>query len=129
MSDISVADLNLPRPLLAALDRVGYETPSPIQAEAIPILLTGRDLLGHAPTGTGKTAAFALPPLSGPRRPSPLGVRRGPRSRRYKHPPVRTHPERGPASVIGAHHRHLRQRLPLQYRNGPSGTTGIPGDL
>jgi ATP-dependent RNA helicase DeaD len=58
---IGFADLKLPGPLLAALDRVGYETPSPIQAEAIPHLLEGRDLLGHAPTGTGKTAAFALP--------------------------------------------------------------------
>ena len=57
-------DLNLPAPLLAALDEVGYETPSPIQAEAIPHLMKGLDLLGHAPTGTGKTAAFALPLLS-----------------------------------------------------------------
>jgi len=57
-------DLNLPEPFLAALDAVGYETPSPIQAQAIPCLLQGRDLLGHAPTGTGKTAAFALPLLS-----------------------------------------------------------------
>jgi ATP-dependent RNA helicase DeaD len=61
---ISFADLNLPAALLTALDRVGYETPSPIQAEAIPLLLEGRDLLGHAPTGTGKTAAFALPLLA-----------------------------------------------------------------
>jgi ATP-dependent RNA helicase DeaD len=50
--------------LLAALDRVGYETPSPIQAETIPHLLAGRDLLGRAPTGTGKTAAFILPLLA-----------------------------------------------------------------
>jgi ATP-dependent RNA helicase DeaD len=61
---LSFADLNLPATLLAALDRVGYESPSPIQAEAIPPLLEGRDLLGHAPTGTGKTAAFALPLLA-----------------------------------------------------------------
>ena len=58
------AGLNLPPALLAALDKVGYETPSPIQTEAIPPLLAGRDLLGHAPTGTGKTAAFALPLLA-----------------------------------------------------------------
>ena len=57
-------DLNLPAPLLKALDEVGYETPSPIQAQTIPHLLSGSDLLGHAPTGTGKTAAFALPLLS-----------------------------------------------------------------
>ena len=61
---ISFTDLNLPPTLLTALDRVGYETPSPIQAQAIPHLLQGLDLLGHAPTGTGKTAAFALPLLS-----------------------------------------------------------------
>jgi ATP-dependent RNA helicase DeaD len=50
--------------LLKALDEIGYETPSPIQAQAVPYLLKGLDLLGHAPTGTGKTAAFALPLLS-----------------------------------------------------------------
>ena len=60
----SFRDLNLPAPLLTALDEVGYETPTPIQAQAIPYLLEGLDLLGHAPTGTGKTAAFALPLLS-----------------------------------------------------------------
>ncbi|MCU7894730.1 MAG: DEAD/DEAH box helicase [Candidatus Thiodiazotropha sp. (ex Lucinoma aequizonata)] len=60
----SFRDLNLPKPLLTALDEVGYETPTPIQAQTIPYLLQGMDLLGHAPTGTGKTAAFALPLLS-----------------------------------------------------------------
>jgi ATP-dependent RNA helicase DeaD len=60
----SFRDLKLPAPLLTALDEVGYETPSPIQAQTIPHLLEGLDLLGHAPTGTGKTAAFALPLLS-----------------------------------------------------------------
>ena len=58
------SDLNLPAPLLTVLDEVGYETPTPIQAQAIPLLLKGLDLLGHAPTGTGKTAAFALPLLT-----------------------------------------------------------------
>ncbi len=57
-------DLQLPEHLLQALESVGYETPSPIQAQSIPPLLAGRDLLGHAPTGTGKTAAFALPILA-----------------------------------------------------------------
>ena len=57
----SFRDLDLPDFLLKALLEVGYETPTPIQAQAIPPLLEGRDLLGHAPTGTGKTAAFALP--------------------------------------------------------------------
>jgi ATP-dependent RNA helicase DeaD len=60
-SAVSFSDLNLPPSLLAALDDVGYETPSPIQLQAIPRLMAGQDLLGHAPTGTGKTAAFALP--------------------------------------------------------------------
>jgi len=63
-TETTFRDLNLPDPLLAALDEVGYERPSPIQAQAIPHLLAGLDLLGHAPTGTGKTAAFALPLLA-----------------------------------------------------------------
>jgi len=64
LADTTFRDLKLPAPLLATLDEVGYETPSPIQAQAIPHLLKGLDLLGHAPTGTGKTAAFALPLLA-----------------------------------------------------------------
>jgi ATP-dependent RNA helicase DeaD len=63
-SPADFSSLGLPGPLLAALAEVGYESPSPIQAEAIPILLEGRDLLGQAQTGTGKTAAFALPLLA-----------------------------------------------------------------
>ena len=55
--------LGLIPPLLRVLADVGYETPSPIQAACIPILLAGQDLLGEAQTGTGKTAAFALPML------------------------------------------------------------------
>ena len=58
------ADLGLPEPLLRALADVGYESPSPIQAATIPPLLAGRDVLGQAQTGTGKTAAFALPILA-----------------------------------------------------------------
>ena len=61
---IDFASLGLPGPLMAALAEVGYETPSPIQAQAIPLLLAGKDLLGQAQTGTGKTAAFALPLLA-----------------------------------------------------------------
>lgn len=56
-------ELGLSGPLLEALAAVGYETPSPIQAQTIPLLLSGSDLLGQAQTGTGKTAAFALPLL------------------------------------------------------------------
>jgi ATP-dependent RNA helicase DeaD len=55
--------LGLSKQLLSALQHVGYETPSPIQALSIPPLLQGRDVLGQAQTGTGKTAAFALPIL------------------------------------------------------------------
>ena len=58
------SQLALSNPLLKALDKVGYETPSPIQAETIPLLLDGSDVVGQAQTGTGKTAAFALPLLS-----------------------------------------------------------------
>jgi len=54
-------DLGLSQPILQALSADGYETPTPIQAQAIPALLSGRDLMGIAQTGTGKTAAFALP--------------------------------------------------------------------
>ena len=62
--DMTFKDLNLPEPILQALEKVGYEKPSPIQAESIPLLLDGYDLLGQAQTGTGKTAAFALPMLA-----------------------------------------------------------------
>jgi ATP-dependent RNA helicase DeaD len=58
------ADLGLAPAVLAGLVDVGYESPSPIQAATIPVLLAGRDLIGQAQTGTGKTAAFALPLLS-----------------------------------------------------------------
>ena len=57
-------ELALSEPLLKVLGELGYETPSPIQAATIPHLLGGRDVLGQAQTGTGKTAAFALPILS-----------------------------------------------------------------
>lgn len=63
-SEITFRDLNLPEELLQALDKVGYEKPTPIQAECIPLIIGGQDLLGTAQTGTGKTAAFALPMLA-----------------------------------------------------------------
>ncbi|HSS08039.1 MAG TPA: DEAD/DEAH box helicase, partial [Rhodanobacteraceae bacterium] len=61
---IGFRDLQLPTTLLETLADVGYESPSPIQAATIPPLLAGRDVLGQAQTGTGKTAAFALPILA-----------------------------------------------------------------
>src|SRR5689334_8829 len=57
------SDLNLIEPLLRAVAAEGYDVPTPIQQQAIPHILEGRDLLGCAQTGTGKTAAFALPIL------------------------------------------------------------------
>ncbi|MGE4500373.1 MAG: DEAD/DEAH box helicase [Hydrogenovibrio sp.] len=63
-TEIKFADLGLSAPILKTLTEIGYETPSPIQAQAIPVLLQGGDILGMAQTGTGKTAAFALPILS-----------------------------------------------------------------
>src|SRR5262245_54187605 len=57
--------LGLRPELLAALSGLGYEEPTPIQREAIPPLIAGKDLVGQAATGTGKTAAFALPLLQG----------------------------------------------------------------
>ncbi len=60
----SFSELGLPAPLMQALDAVGYETPSAIQALTIPPMLEGKDVLGQAQTGTGKTAAFALPILA-----------------------------------------------------------------
>ena len=58
------ADMKLDPRVLRAVTDLGYETPSPIQAETIPLLLNGRDVVGLAQTGTGKTAAFAVPALS-----------------------------------------------------------------
>jgi ATP-dependent RNA helicase DeaD len=63
-NSVSFRDLGLSDAVLLALADVGYESPSPIQAQTIPVLLSGKDMLGQAQTGTGKTAAFALPALT-----------------------------------------------------------------
>ncbi len=63
-NSVKFTDLGLDGRVLASLEKVGYEKPSPIQAETIPLLLEGRDVVGLAQTGTGKTAAFAVPALS-----------------------------------------------------------------
>lgn len=63
-TETTFSSLGLHSSVLKALGDVGYETPSPIQAKAIPVMLEGKDILGQAQTGTGKTAAFALPILS-----------------------------------------------------------------
>ena len=62
--EIAFADLGLPADLLKAVTDMGYETPTAIQREAIPVLLAGQDVVGVAQTGTGKTAAFGLPLLN-----------------------------------------------------------------
>ncbi|MFH2140274.1 MAG: DEAD/DEAH box helicase [Pseudomonadota bacterium] len=63
MNTVSFADLKLAPQILKALTEAGYSTPTPIQAQAIPVVLSGEDLMAGAQTGTGKTAAFALPLL------------------------------------------------------------------
>ena len=62
-NNLTFNELNLIAPLLDAITHEGYETPTPIQASTIPLALAGKDVLGCAQTGTGKTAAFALPIL------------------------------------------------------------------
>jgi ATP-dependent RNA helicase RhlE len=63
MTVTSFAELGLRPELLRAVDEAGYTTPTPIQAQAIPVILSGKDVMGGAQTGTGKTAGFALPIL------------------------------------------------------------------
>ena len=79
--------LGLDAAIVTVLEELGYEEPTPIQRDAIPALLAGRDLLGQAATGTGKTAAFALPLLqralarkAGSQRPGAAGARPHPRA-------------------------------------------------
>ncbi|MEZ7984485.1 MAG: DEAD/DEAH box helicase [Pseudomonadales bacterium] len=64
VEQVTFSDLGLPDALLRSLKQLGYETPSPIQAKAIPTVLEGKNIIGQAQTGTGKTAAFALPILA-----------------------------------------------------------------
>lgn len=63
MQTIRFEDLGLSDALLAAVSKMGFETPSPIQQQAIPVLLSGKDVVGQSQTGTGKTAAFAIPAI------------------------------------------------------------------
>ncbi len=69
-------ELNISEPILKALINKKYESPTPIQEQAIPVALSGRDLLGIAQTGTGKTAAFAIPIIQKLNQPQPKGQRR-----------------------------------------------------
>ncbi|MGJ8695511.1 MAG: DEAD/DEAH box helicase [Verrucomicrobiaceae bacterium] len=74
---MTFSDLNLPQPILSAVEETGYTEPTPIQAKAIPLILKRRDVIGIAQTGTGKTAAFTLPLLSilGAIKPKAPGIR------------------------------------------------------
>ena len=63
MTEITFKDLALSPAILKAIEEIGYVKPSPIQAEAIPVVLSGKDIIGQAQTGTGKTAAFSIPVL------------------------------------------------------------------
>lgn len=63
INNISFSDLGLDELLIQAVNEVGYQNPTPIQAKAIPMALTGRDLMASSQTGTGKTASFILPVL------------------------------------------------------------------
>jgi ATP-dependent RNA helicase RhlE len=110
------SDLGLCQPLLKALATEGYSSPTPIQAQAIPLALAGRDVQGIAQTGTGKTAAFALPILQ--------------RLAEHRHPPTRgacralvLSPTRELASQIAdsfrAYGRHMGLKIALMFGGVP----------
>jgi ATP-dependent RNA helicase RhlE len=102
------ATLQLMEPILRALRERGYETPTPIQSQAIPHLLKGRDLLGIAQTGTGKTAAFALPILD--------FLAGDPQPRRPRQPSALVlTPTRELAAQIGESFRDYGQHLDLRH--------------
>lgn len=107
-TDTSFSTLGLSEPLLRALADKNYTQPSPIQAQAIPHLLEGRDLLGCAQTGTGKTAAFALPILHR------LSAGRPTREARRPRVLVLT-PTRELAAQIGESFAHYGKHLPFRH--------------
>ena len=86
-SSSSFASLGLAAPLLRAITDAGYEHPTPIQAQAIPVVLAGRDLRAAAQTGTGKTAGFTLPMLQRLSDVGPDGRIPQPRAGRPRAPP------------------------------------------
>ncbi|GFR35875.1 hypothetical protein TCEA9_16870 [Thermobrachium celere] len=61
MTTVKFNELNLSKEILKAIAKLGYEEATPIQSEAIPVILEGHDVIGQAQTGTGKTAAFSIP--------------------------------------------------------------------
>ncbi|OFZ81935.1 MAG: DEAD/DEAH box helicase [Bdellovibrionales bacterium RIFOXYD1_FULL_55_31] len=111
---MNFTDLALIQPLLQALSAQGHETPTPIQTQAIPLVLNGRDVLACAQTGTGKTAAFALPILQRLMRASrPAQASREARPRREVRALVLT-PTRELASQIGQSFADYGSALPLR---------------
>ena len=109
------SDLELRPELLEALTALGYEEPTPIQSEAIPPLLAGRDLLGQAATGTGKTAAFALPILQRLQSPSAPAPRARSCSCRRASSPCRS-PRRCTATAAARRPRPADLRRPADQR-------------
>jgi superfamily II DNA/RNA helicase len=63
LAEITFSDFSLAEPIQRAVAQMGYQTPTPVQAAAIPVVMSGRDVMAAAQTGTGKTAGFALPIL------------------------------------------------------------------
>jgi ATP-dependent RNA helicase RhlE len=107
MTQPSFPGLGLSAPLCAALDARGYSIPTPIQVQAVPLLLARRDLIGVARTGTGKTAAFALPILQHLAGTPPRNAARGPRA-------LLLTPTRELAAQVAQSLRDYGQRLPLR---------------
>ena len=103
----SFKQLGLKSALLKVLDEVGYETPSPIQAQTIPLLLEGKDVVGQAQTGTGKTAGFTLPLLQR------LSESEAPEGRRPVRALVLT-PTRELAAQVGESIRIYGRHMPLR---------------
>ena len=123
MTHHSFADLGVAGPLQRALRTENYTQPTPIQDQAIPQLLAGKDLLGIAQTGTGKTAAFALPilqhlcagPLSGKTNAGGKGERGGGSRRRTTPRALILAPTRELALQIGESFRTYGRHLPLRH--------------
>jgi ATP-dependent RNA helicase RhlE len=122
---VTFADLALEPALLAALAAEGYETPTPIQARCIPPALDGKDLLGCAQTGTGKTAAFALPVIhrlmTSTKR--PLRTPNSPKRKGNRHTPART-----PRALVLSPTRELADQIAESFATYGSGA-GLRGTV
>ena len=111
MTTCTFSDLGLTEPLQRALKSRQHVIPTPIQARSIPELLTGRDLMGIAQTGTGKTAAFALPILH---QLAQASVKKAPRGRGRQPRALILSPTRELAIQIGEEFRAYGRHLPLR---------------